>query len=514
MQNQININSEDLIQKIPRYVLDIAEKLQKENYEAYLVGGSIRDVLLSKTPNDFDIATNAMPEKIIKIFPKSIPTGAQFGTITVVGEDENGEKFDCEVTTFRSEADYVGGRWPSKVEFAKSIEDDLSRRDFTINAMALNLQEFIDENQNISLPNIQEILVDPFDGYSDLEDSIIRAVRDPLERFEEDGLRPVRAIRLASQLDFDIEDETFEAIKQTNHITKKVSVERFRDEFLKLLHKSSKPSKGLYLLKDSGLLEIFIPELLEGIEITQPEFHEDDVFDHSLKTCDEAEDSIKLAALFHDIGKPRTISKDEKGTHFYGHDQVGAEMTIEIMKRLKFSNALIDRTVKLVRWHMFYYPSGDWRRDNLGAPNVAPEDEHLEKTLNRDQDESSSRDKKEYGWTDAGIRRLIKNVGGEDQIDDLMKLRIADASANPKTPFNPKEIDVLSKRIAEVRAEEMALKVTDLDITGNDLIKELGIEPGKQLGKILEKLLDLVIEEPIKNKRETLVAEAARIKNN
>lgn len=492
----IDLTFQKFLELIPDYVIKIAEELQSNGYEAYLVGGSIRDVLLGEIPNDYDIATNAYPEEIQRIFLKTIPTGAKFGTIIVVGEDDKGERFDVEVTTYRSDADYVGGRWPTKVEFTKTIEEDLARRDFTINAIALDLQNF--DNPEITL---QEILVDPYDGITDLNNKIIRAVRDPIERFSEDGLRSVRGCRLASQLDFEIEEKTFNAMKETTHITKLVSIERFRDEFMKILLKSSKPSKGLRLLKDAGILEIFIPELLEGIDVNQPEFHVEDVFDHSLRTCDIAEDSIKVAALFHDIGKPRTMSVDDKGVHFYGHDQVGAEMAKEILKRLKFPNAEIDKVVKLIRWHMFYYPSGDWRKENLGASNVAPKDHHLDPAINGEEINP-----KAFGWSDGGIRRLIANVGGEDAIDDLFKLRIADATSNEKTPFNPKEIDALAKRVADIRAGEMALKVTDLDITGNDLIQQLNIEAGSILGEILNMLLEKVIDEPILNKKETLLS--------
>jgi tRNA nucleotidyltransferase (CCA-adding enzyme) len=474
---------------IPRYVIDIAEKLQANNFEAYLVGGSIRDVLLGKTPDDYDIATNAQPEEIVKIFERSIPTGAKFGTITVIGEDQRGERFDVQVTTYRSEADYFGGRWPAKVEFATNIKDDLSRRDFTINAIALNLQHF-DETDVL----IKEILVDPFSGVDDLSSKLIKAVREPLERFTEDGLRGVRACRLASQLGFTIENATFEAIKSTLHITKMVSVERFKDELMKLLLKSPKPSVGLKLLKDTGIMEIFIPELLEGIEVVQPEFHEDDVFDHILKTVDFAEDSVKLAALFHDIAKPRCRTEDEHGIHFYGHDVEGAKMTEIIMRRLKFSNAEVEAVSRLVRWHMFYYPSADWRVKNSEQNEV-----------NFSPATPSSSSRSEHGWTDGAIRRLIQNAGGEEAIDELMKLRIADATANPKSEFNPKELDVLSQRISEVRAKEMALKISDLDISGEDLMKAFNLQPGKEIGDVLKHLLEIVVEEPANNKNELLL---------
>lgn len=473
---------------IPDYIWEIAKALGDNGFQAYLVGGSIRDVLLGKTPDDFDVATNAYPEEVIKIFPKSIPTGASFGTITVVAEDAHGEHFDVEVTTYRSEADYVGGRWPSKVEFTKTIEEDLSRRDFCINAIAFNLLVTHENDYSVS-----QALVDPYNGIEDMQNKIIRAVRDPFERFSEDGLRSVRACRLASQLDFEIEPKTFEAITQTLHVTKLVAIERFQTELLKLILKSPKPSKGLILMKDSGILELFIPELLEGIGVNQPQFHVDDVFTHSIKACDEAEDSIKLAALFHDIAKPRTRSEDKRGVHFYGHDVKGAEMTKAIMKRLRFPNAEIERVSKLVRWHMFYYPSADWRR-------AATSDDHssFEEVMAAESKENTNN---RHGWTDGAIRRFIKNVGGEDAVDELMKLRIADAAANPKTEFNPKELDELSRRIAEVRAQEMALKITDLDITGNDLIENLGISPGRQVGEILNHLLEIILDEPLLNKK-------------
>lgn len=464
---------------IPQYVIDIGEELQRNNFDSYLVGGCNRDVLTGIQPDDYDIATNATPEEIVKIFPKSIPTGAKFGTITVVVKDETGENTEVQVTTYRSEADYVGGRWPSKVDFAKNIEDDLSRRDFTINAIALNIQKF----DEVSDDEAESLLIDPFNGLTDLKNKTIRAVRDPEERFSEDGLRSVRACRLASQLDFEIEENTFNAIKKTLHITKLVSIERFRDEFMKMLLKSPKPSKGILLMKEAGILEMFIPELLEGINVVQPQFHEDDVFTHSLKSVDEAEDRVKLAALLHDIGKPRTRTEDDKGVHFYGHDKVGSEMAEEIMRRMKFSNAEIDRVVKLIRWHMFYYPSADWRTISQGDP--LSEGDH--------------------GWSDGAIRRLINNVGGEENVDDLMRLRIADAAANPKNNFNPKELDALSERIASVRAKEMALKVTDLVINGDDLMKGMGVQPGKEIGEILNYLLEKVLDDPSLNKREDLL---------
>lgn len=480
---------------IPSYITEVAETLQKGGFEAYLVGGSVRDVLLGREPQDYDVATNAYPEQITAIFPKSIPTGAQFGTITVIGEDDQGEKYDVQVTTYRAEYDYAGGRWPTKVEFTKTIQEDLSRRDFTINAMALNLQEFDEQ-----ILDVKQLLIDPFGGLVHLDAKLIKAVGNPLERFSEDGLRPMRACRLASQLEFTIDPVTMAAMQQTNHITKMVSAERLRDEFMKMLLKSPKPSYGLNLMKEAGILELVIPELLEGIGVVQPEFHTDDVYTHSLKTVDAAEDSIKLAALLHDIGKPRTRIEDENGIHFYGHDQIGAEMAREIMTRLKFSNAEIDRTVRLIRWHMFYYPSADWRNGQKDFDFKNATKEEMSKYI-----EDTKSHRSAAGWSDAAIRRLIINVGGEEAIDDLLKLRIADATGNPMSEFNPEELKVLSERIADVRARDMALKITDLDITGHDLMEALNIPAGPKLGQILNYLLNEVIEDPLKNEKSQLL---------
>jgi len=472
----VQISKNKILNSIPDYIIFVGEELQKNGFEAFLVGGCVRDILLNRKPGDFDIATNAYPEEIIKIFPKSIPTGAKFGTITVVVPDSSGENFSVQITTYRSEEDYFGARWPSKVNFTRNIKDDLSRRDFTINALAINLQEF--DNTNVTN---KEIILDLFGGLKDLDLKIIKTVGDPIERLSEDGLRSVRACRLASQLEFSIEPNTFEAIKQTLHITKQISVERFREEFEKLIYKSSKPSVGLRLMYECGILQIFIPELCEGAGVVQPQFHVDDVFEHSLKTLDIAPDEIKIAALFHDIAKPRCKTEDEKGIHFYGHDILGAQMSEEILKRLRFPNHVINEVKTLIRWHMFYYPSADWRE------NKNEKTEHL------------------HGWSDSAIRRLINNVGGVKMIDKLLKLRIADASANPKSDFNPSEIEALSQRIADVLQKSTALTIKDLDINGKDLMENFGIKPGKQIGDILKYLLDKVIEEPGFNKKVDLL---------
>ncbi len=483
--------------KIPSYVFNVSDKLIEAGFESYLVGGSIRDILLHKRPNDFDIATNAKPEEVEAIFPKSITTNAKFGTVIVLSQDKEGETFDVEVTTYRSEEDYVGGRWPSKVEFASKVQDDLSRRDFTINSLALNLDKKSAQAFEV---------IDLFGGINDLNYKVIKAVGDPVERFTEDGLRGFRACRLASQLEFEIEQDTFAAIQKTLYVSEKVSMERVRDELLRLLLKSPKPSVGIRLLKDSGLLGIFLPELIECIGVVQPQYHVDDVFDHLLKTVDLAEDSVKVAALLHDIGKARTRTEDAEGIHFYGHDLKGAEMAKEVLARLRFPKAQIEKIYRLIRWHMFYYPSADWRLEEELRKNVASEEasQSLEAQNEKILKSARTRNFKE-GWTDGAIRRLIKNVGGEEAIEDLIKLRIADAGANPKSTFHPEEIESLQKRIADVRAEEMALKISDLDINGEDM-KNLEIESGPKMGEILKYLLDEVIEDPSINRKDVLIS--------
>ncbi len=477
----MNLDIAIIRSQIPEHIFRVADALLSGGFQAYLVGGVVRDLLLGRTPKDYDLATNALPEEIVKIFPSSVSINAKFGTILVIEEGREGERFDVEVTTFRREENYFGGRWPAKVEFASAIEEDLARRDFTINAMAISFAALGD-----GYLGEEGLLEDPFAGKVDLQSRLIRAVRDPEERFAEDGLRAFRACRLASELEFNIDIATKTAIKQAKSVAAQISMERIRDEFVKMLRYSPKPSAGIELLRELDLLDIFIPELLENIGIVQPEWHTDDVYTHLLKTLDLAEDSIKIAAIMHDIGKGRTRSEDETGVHFYSHDVVSADMAAEIMRRMKFSSAQIKKVTTLVRWHMFYYPSADWRKTNLGLIT-----EHAES---------------DGGWTDGAIRRFIRNVG-EDYIDDLFKLRVADASSNPKSDFHQEEIVALQERIAEVRAKDMALKVTDLVISGEDLV-QIGVEKGPQMGAILNQLLEEVLDEPAQNNREYLLMKA------
>ncbi len=460
---------------IPDYVQKVARILAKEGYKCYLVGGALRDIVYGKIPKDYDLATDAKPDVMLNIFPKAVSTGARFGMVTALVSDRHGEVKEVQVTTFRSEENYVDGRWPAKVVFIDDLEKDLGRRDFTFNAMALNLTDAtLDGNES----EREWDLYDPFNGVRDLGIKVVRAVGTPLERFKEDGLRAFKACRMASQLQFDIEEETFNAIKEALPVAKKVSMERIRDEFVKMLTESPKPSIGVDLMRRTGLLEIFLPELVECYGVEQKLYHIDDVYWHSLKTCDAASDSIKVSALLHDIGKPKQDTGDGR---FYGHDIESAKIVGEVMKRLKFPKYEIDSAVKLVENHMFFYP-------------------HIQEDMSQEEIDKIN----ERAWSDAAVRRFISRVG-EENIENLFQLRIADAVANPNTAFHPKEIEALQQRISEVREKDMALKVTDLDISGGDIV-QLGVPKGPQVGEVLNYLLERVLDDPLLNTKDKLIS--------
>ena len=456
--------------------------LGKEGFNCYIVGGAIRDLVMGKIPHDYDLATDAVPDEMLNIFPKSVSIGAKFGTVMALVQDSKGETHEVEVTTFRSESNYVDGRWPTSVKFVEDIDQDLGRRDFTFNAMAINLSDI--ELDGVEVEKEVEIY-DPFNGLEDIKNKLVRAVGTPLERFKEDGLRGFKACRLAAQLDFEIDSETFNAIKESIPVASQVSMERIRDEFMKMLLNSSKPSVGIELMRQTGLLNIFMPELLEGVDVEQKFYHSDDVYWHSLRTCDSAEDSVKLAALLHDIGKPRT---DMGNGHFYGHDSVGADMAEAIMKRMKFPQSEIKKVLLLIKNHMFYYPYV---------------------TEEMSQEDAQKIELRE--WTDSAVRRFIQRVG-IDNIDELFRLRMADAQSNAKTSFNPEEITILQKRISEVLHQDMALKITDLKVRGEDLVA-IGVKEGPQLGSILRELLDMVIDDPMLNTKEKLLEKAKQLAN-
>ncbi|MDR0999042.1 MAG: HD domain-containing protein, partial [Treponema sp.] len=437
--------------------------------QLYLVGGAVRDHFRGKKAQDWDLATDALPEEVIALFQRPrqgdpggkargfvVPTGIRHGTVTVHYRGR-----ELEVTTFRTESDYLDGRHPDKVSFAGTIEEDLSRRDFTMNAIALKLPE--------------GKRVDPFDGIGDIRGKIIRCVGNPLDRFGEDGLRPLRALRFAAQLGFELDRPTLEAIPKTLEVAARVSPERVRDELDKIIASPS-PSLAFRLMEETGLLELFLPELAACRGVEQKGCHRFDVLDHSLLACDYAArqsypEDVRLAALFHDIGKPLTRKADEQGIWtFHRHEQVSAEMSGRIMNRLRYSNARINLVRHLVAEHMFHY---------------------------------------EETWRDGAVRRFVIRVG-EENLENLYRLRRADTYGTSGTEPAPENLAPLVSRVDAVMAEGKALSLKDLAVSGKDLIGA-GIQPGKHMGIILQELLEAVVDDPELNSREKLLEIAGKI---
>ena len=433
--------------KIPDHVEYILTKLEKNGYDAYIVGGCIRDTLLNKIPGDFDVTTNALPEEIEVVFndKKTIDVGKKYGTMIV-----NIDKDDVEITTFRTEGDYVDGRRPEWVEFVSSIEKDLSRRDFTINAMAYNKKKG---------------LVDPFNGVKDINERIIRCVGDPEERFHEDYLRILRAIRFSSVLDFQIEEDTFLAGKKYSKYVSKVSMERINKELVKILLCDT-PSKGIRLLEEVELIPIILPEFVPSIGFDQHNPHHDkDVFGHTLCVLDKIPANLKLrlAALFHDVGKPSCFSIDEKGIgHFYDHNKVGAKISESALERLKYPKELSKNVSILVREHMTHHSN----------------------------------------FSDKGLKRLIRRVGVEN-IDDLFILQKADRSCSNKDA-SIENIIQTELRVKEILDKNEAYEIRQLNINGHDLIG-VGYKEGEIIGEILEYILSRVIANPSLNQRDKLI---------
>lgn len=441
---------------VPPLLQEISGYFREAGFSVYLVGGAVRDFLLKKEASDWDIATDAQPADVMRLFRRTIPTGINHGTVTVIYKQRH-----IECTTFRTESEYTDGRRPNSVSYTASIEEDLSRRDFTMNAVA------------VSLPD--GAIIDPFNGRADIRAGRIRTVGNPLDRFLEDGLRPMRAVRFAAQLGFTIDDETFVAIGKTLHITAKISIERFRDEFNKMLI-SFAPLTGLQLMERTGLLQLFLPELAQCRGVEQKGYHRFDVLDHCFLVCNACPAGaeklhIRLAGLFHDIGKPAVRKLNEDGTYtFHRHEAVSEKMTRHIMKRLKYANAEIERTVHLVAQHMFHY---------------------------------------EPLWTDAAVRRFIVRVGRE-HIDDLFTLRHADTFGLAGKPLEPAFLAEFTERIDNALKEEGAYSLKDLAINGKDLM-QAGIPSGKMLGLILQELLETVLDDPSQNTRSTLLKIAAAL---
>jgi len=457
--------------QIPLEVLEIIKKLNQADFDAYIVGGCVRDLIISKikelkkNPKDWDIATIAKPEQIQKLFPDSVYEN-EFGTVLIKTGSESPNLKIIEVTTLRKEGKYSDKRHPDKIEFAKTIEEDLSRRDFTVNAMAIKIK------------NSERTLIDPFDGQKDLENKLIRTVGDAKERFSEDGLRLMRAIRFACELNFQIESQTLEAIKKNASLLSFISKERVRDELIKIIN-SSEAAKGILLLQETGLLKQIIPELEKGIGVTQNKHHIYTVWEHLWRSLEYAcakkySLEVRLASLFHDIGKPYTKEGEGIDSTFYNHEWQGAKITARILSRLKFSNDKSERIVKLVRCHGFVYDT--------------------EIT------------------TDAAIRRLLVKIGKEN-IQELAQVREADriGSGCPKAlPFRLRHfLFRVEKVLQELEGQQPSLKI--LKINGNDVIKILNIKPSSKIGAILNILLEEILDDPKKNTKKYLEKEVKKL---
>jgi len=480
-----------MLDDVPEKIQNIAMTFKNAGYEIYLVGGCVRDLLLGREVTDWDFTTNATPDEIQELYPNAFYDNT-FGTVGIPLEDSNtGEKTVVEATTYRTERGYSNRRHPDEVAWGKTVEEDLSRRDFTINAIAIDLtpephnilrasetsrevkpQEFsTDSNNNYKI-------IDPYLGREDLGKKLIKAVGDPNLRFKEDALRLMRSVRIATQLGFSIEEKTLAAISQDAALLNDIAKERVRDELLKIL-RSDYPYEGIMLLKNTNLLQYIIPELLEGSGVSQERpgrHHKTDVFTHnvmSLKYTPSADPIVRFATLIHDIGKPRVASVDKDGyVIFHNHEIVGAKIAAEIADRLRFSKKEKEKIVMLVRWHMFTV------------------DEHI---------------------TDSAIRRFIRRVGVEN-VKDMMDLRIGDRLGGGTQRAESWRLKLFKKRVEEQLAPA-PFSINDLAINGHNVMKELNIRPGKQVGEILQKLFEEVDEDLEKNNRDYLLQRIKEIKS-
>ncbi len=444
------MNASVLLDRIPKEVIGLCDRLREKGKRGWVVGGCVRDLLSGRDVSDWDIATDALPKEVTKIFPKVIPTGIAHGTVTVLHQGKG-----YEITTLRGETTYSDGRHPDEVHFVDDIVRDLARRDFTFNAIAID--------------PVSGQIIDPFDGRKDLENKLLRAVGVAEERFSEDGLRVLRAARFVATLDVELEDETRSAIGRTLGTFKKVSAERVRDEWVKTM-KAKRPSRAFDVMRETGILAITCPELLEGWGMEQNKWHAFDVWKHGMECMNACvgDPILRIAALLHDVGKPRTRAMSDKTSDwtFYNHEVVGAEIAHPIATRLKFSNDERARIVDLVRYHLFHYTAE---------------------------------------WNDATVRRWMKRVGVE-RLEDLYRLNEADVRAKGRDCSE--DLDSLARlktHVETVVAAGAALSTRDLKVDGRDLMTELSLAPGPILGKLLNALLDEVIADPAKNEREALL---------
>ena len=446
---------------IPKEVKSIIAGLQKAGFEAYIVGGCVRDFLLERQPKDWDVTTNAKPEEIQKVFPDSFYEN-KFLTVTVRTGSKINNLAEIEITTYRFEAEYSDKRHPDQVKYATKLEDDLGRRDFTVNAMAIEILKS------------KTKVIDLFEGQKDLDKKIIRTVGNPDERFNEDALRMLRAVRFATTLDFEIEEKTKEAIKKNSIWLEAISQERIRDEFVKIIM-SERAADGVELLRELGLLKYIIPELLENYGVSQNKHHIYDCYMHAIKALEFTAKKnlnmyVRLAALLHDIAKPRVKAGTGNDATFYNHEIVGAKVTFQILNRLKFSKKEVEKITKLVRYHLFYY-----NVDEVG---------------------------------EASVRRLVRNMGPEN-MEELLQVRQADRIGSGVPKAEPYKLRHLKYLIDKVSQDPISVKM--LKINGNDLMSVLKIKPGPKIGQILDILLGYVLDDPKKNTKEFLEAKALEL---
>ncbi len=434
---------------LPKLVSEFLDKFRKNHFQIYVVGGAVRNLFLKKSITNWDFTTSAHPEQILKLFPDAYYNNT-YGTVSIPKAD-----MIFEVTPFRREGEYKDFRHPDKVVWAKTIEEDLSRRDFTINAMAYDGKK----------------IIDPHNGQIDLKNKLVRAVGDPDKRFKEDALRLIRAVRFASELGLMIEEKTRAALQKNAALIANISWERVRDEFLKILE-SDYPSEGVVFLKNIGLLSHILPEVDICFMIPQKSplrHHIYDVGTHliqSLKSCPSKDPITRFATLIHDVGKAETFRRDDKTglITFYNHEVAGTKLAKVIADRFRLSNKQKEKLVRLVQFHQF--------------------------TVSEIQ-------------TDRAIRRFIRNVGPE-YLDDIIDLRYGDRIGSGARPTSWR-FDLFRKRLAEVQKQPFAVK--DLKINGDDVMKTLGIKPGPKIGEVLQKIFAEVENKKIKNDKKILLKE-------
>jgi len=446
---------------IPQEVSDVTSALREAGYEAYLVGGCVRDLFLNRAPKDWDVTTNAKPEDIQRVFPDSFYEN-DFGTVGVKTGSENQKLAVIEVTPYRIETGYSDKRRPDSVAFGDNLEDDLARRDFTINAIAL------DDGKGQ--------IVDPYKGQKDIETRVLRTVGVPKDRFEEDALRLMRAVRLVAELEFALDADTAAAIQEKGPNLRHISRERVRDELVRILE-SKQPMMALVLAQQLGILEYIAPDLVRGIGIEQNQAHSYDVFGHLMRSMQHAADKdwpfdVRLAALFHDVSKPETRrwSDEKRDWTFHGHEVVGARVTRKALEDLRFSRETIDKTVKLVRWHMFF---SDPDQITLSA-----------------------------------VRRMIRNVG-EEHIWDLLNLRICDRIGTGRPKEQPFRFRRYKAMVEEALRDPISVSMLKTD--GNRIMEKFHMKPGPKIGLALHALLEEVLEDPKRNTEEYLDARTEQL---